>query len=256
MKFFLDNYYKNGQLLNNHYEILKLIGSGSFGMVYLCRDVRENEIRVVKQLRTSKRIKKDGLHLFTNEISILKKMNHPNLPKLYNSFSLKKNYFYVMNYIEADNIDDQIFSHNKTFNEEESLSTFSKLLKMVDYLHNQHIYHQDLRIPNIMLKESEPFLIDFGLAKDMSKTWQNQRGEVEKMKQQDYYDLGDILLFLLYTTYSTRNKKALPWTEELTLEQETVYLLKRLLGIEKRYDTTSEIKADFKKALQACRKQN
>ena len=46
------------------------------------------------------------------------------------------------------------------------------------------------------------------------------------MKLQDYYDLGEILLYLLYTTYTSKNKKALPWTEELSLELETVHLLK------------------------------
>ena len=39
------------------------------------------------------------------------------------------------------------------------------------------------------------------------------------MKLQDYYDLGEILLYLLYTTYNSKNKKALPWTEELSLER-------------------------------------
>lgn len=253
MKLFLDKRYKNGKLLNNHYEILTLIGSGSFGIVYLCRDVKENELRVVKQLRTSKQTKKHGLESFTKEISILRKLHHPNLPQLYDSFSLKKNHFYVMSYIEADNLDDHIFLHQRSFNEEASLSIFSQLLMMVDYLHKQHIYHQDLRIPNIMLKESELFLIDFGLARDMYNTWGNREKEVEKLKQQDYYDLGDVFLFLLYTTYSTKNKKALPWTEELTLHQETVCLLKRLLGIEKRYAAISEIAVDLKEALYACR---
>ena len=69
------------------------------------------------------------------------------------------------------------------------------------------------------------------------------------MKQQDYYDLGEILLYLLYTTYTSKNKKALPWTEELSLEKETVYLLKRLLQIKEPYSNTSEIAADLHAAI-------
>jgi serine/threonine-protein kinase len=49
---------------------------------------------------------------------------------------------------------------------------------------------------------------------------------------------------LLYTTYSSKNKKALPWTEKLSLEKETVYLLKRLLQI-KPYSRTIEIAANL-----------
>ena len=74
------------------------------------------------------------------------------------------------------------------------------------------------------------------------------------MKQQDYYDLGEILLYLLYTTYSSKNKKALPWTEELSLEKETVYLLKRLLQIKEPYSNTSEISTDLHAALKAKEK--
>ena len=69
------------------------------------------------------------------------------------------------------------------------------------------------------------------------------------MKLQDYYDLGEILLYLLYTTYTSKNKKALPWTEELSLEKETVHLLKRLLQINEPYTNTSEIAADLQAAM-------
>ncbi|UQX56877.1 hypothetical protein M5V91_05810 [Cytobacillus pseudoceanisediminis] len=74
------------------------------------------------------------------------------------------------------------------------------------------------------------------------------------MKQQDYYDLGEILLYLLYTTYSSKNKKALPWTEELSLEKETVYLLKRLLQIKEPYLNISEISTDLHAAHKAKEK--
>jgi serine/threonine-protein kinase len=74
------------------------------------------------------------------------------------------------------------------------------------------------------------------------------------MKQQDYYDLGEILLYLLYTTYSSKNKKALPWTEELSLEKETVYLLKRLLQIKEPYLNISEILTDLHAAHKAKEK--
>ena len=66
--------------------------------------------------------------------------------------------------------------------------------------------------------------------------------------------MGEILLYLLYTTYSSKNKKALPWTEELSLEKETVYLLKRLLQIKEPYSNTSEISTDLHAALKAKEK--
>ncbi|WP_010651245.1 serine/threonine protein kinase [Oceanobacillus massiliensis] len=250
MKFLLDRYYKDGQLLNARYEIIKTVGAGSFGLIYLCRDIENNEMKIAKQLRKSKRLKKGGLELFENEISILGQLNHSNLPTLYDHFSTKKNHFYVMDYIEAENLDEKIFIHNQMFNEKTALSLFSDLLQVIDYLHSQRIYHLDLRIPNIILKESEPYVIDFGLAKNMAGNEQDQQHVEEAMRQQDYYDLGDILLFLLYTEFDSDSKKALPWTEELTLKKETTHLLKRLLGIETAYTSAAEITADLNRALQ------
>ena len=262
-QFFVDRPIKEGTVLNDHYEVLSVIGTGSYGIVYLCKDLKTNENRVVKQLRPSKRRNKKEVEMFENEISILRTLNHKNIPMLFEAFSNNRYLFYVMSFIEGDNLEDQIFLSKKTFNEKESLLVLTHLLELVDYLHKKDIYHQDLRIPNMLLKNKELFLIDFGLSKhrvavdpfhsSFSSSPNNQK-DILEMKQQDYYDLGEILLYLLYTTYSSKNKKALPWTEELSLEKETVYLLKRLLQIKEPYSNTSEISTDLHAALKAKEK--
>ena len=222
---------------------------GSYGIVYLCKGVESKENIVVKQLRPSKRRNKKEIELFENEISVMRTLNHQNIPVLSDTFSNDGHLFYAMSFIEGDNLEDEIFYHKKSFNEKEALHILAQLLELVDYLHEKEIYHQDLRIPNLLLKNNELFLIDFGLAKhglvkepssSSSQKW------IQEMKLQDYYDLGEILLYLLYTTYTSKNKKALPWTEELSLEKETVHLLKRLLQINEPYTNTSEIAADLR----------
>jgi serine/threonine protein kinase, bacterial len=259
-QFFVDRPIKVGTVLNDRYEVLSVIGTGSYGLVYLCIELKTKEKRVVKQLRPSKRRNKKELMLFENEILVMRMLNHKNLPMIYEDFSRNGHFFYVMSFIEGDNLEDQIFFRKKTFNEKESLLVLTLLLDLVEDLHKKGIYHQDLRIPNMLLKNEELFLIDFGLSKhrgtaDSSHSSfhssPNNQKDILVMKQQDYYDLGEILLYLLYTTYSPKNKKALPWTEELSLEKETVHLLKRLLGINETYSTTSEISTDLRAALKA-----
>ena len=83
---------------------------------------------------------------------------------LFEAFSNNGSLFYVMSFIEGDNLEDQIFFKKNTFNEKESLLVLTHLLELVDYLHKKDIYHQDLRIPNMLLKNKELFLIDFGLS--------------------------------------------------------------------------------------------
>lgn len=257
-QFFVDKPIKKGEVLNDQYDVLRVIGTGSYGIVYLCKDLETKENRVVKQLRPSKRRNKKVVEMFENEISVLRVLNHESIPILYEAFLNNGHLFYVMSFIEGDNLEDQIFFGKKTFNDKKSLLILSQLLELIDYLHKKDIYHQDLRIPNILLTNNELFLIDFGLSKHKvavdpfhpsSSSSPNKQKDIIEMRQQDYYDLGEILLYLLYTTYSSKNKKALPWTEELSLEKETIYLLKRLLQIEEHYSNTSEISTDLQDAL-------
>ena len=164
-QFFVDIPIKKGTVLNERYEVLNVIGTGSYGIVYLCKDLKSQENRVVKQLRPSKRRNKKEVKLFESEISVLRSLNHKNMPTFYEAFSTNGYFFYVMSLIEGENLEDLIFYGKKTFNEKESLLILDQLLELVDYLHTKNIYHQDLRIPNILLKNNEPFLIDFGLSK-------------------------------------------------------------------------------------------
>jgi serine/threonine-protein kinase len=259
-QFFVDQPFKEGTVLNEHYEVLRVIGTGSYGIVYLCRDLKTKENRVLKQLRPSKsRIKKE-VKLFKNEISVLRTLKHKNMPILFETFSENGCFFYAMSFIDGENLEDQIFISKKTFNEQEALLILAQLLELVDDLHKKDIYHQDLRIPNMLLKNERLFLIDFGLSKlrvavdpsySSCSPLPNQQKEIIKLKHQDYYDLGEILLYLLYTTYPSKNKKALPWTEELSLEKEIVHLLKRLLRIKEPYSNISDISADLRAAIKA-----
>ena len=256
-QFFVDKPIKKGIILKNRYEIVHVIGTGSYGIVYLCRDLHTNENKVVKQLRPSKRRKE--VEMFEHEISILRMLNHKNIPVLFEAFLTNGSLFYVMSFIEGDNLEDQIFLIENTFNENEALLILSHLLELVEYLHKKDIYHQDLRIPNMLLKNKELYLIDFGLSKHMVVPFRsspNNLDDILEMKLQDYYDLGEILLYLLYTTYSSKNKKALPWIEELSLEKETVFLLERLLQLKEPYSNTAEISTDLQAALKATEKGN
>lgn len=255
-QFFVDKSIEKGTVLNDRYEIIRVIGSGSYGIVYQCRDLKTSEKKVVKQLRPSKRRKNKEKKLFNNEMEILQTLEHRNIPKLYDVFSSNRDFFYVMSFIEGDNFEDLIFLKNKTFSEKESLFILIQLLEIVHELHLKGIYHQDLRIPNIIWRNNQPYLIDFGLSKRvLSERVSSPPSEVVHMKQQDYYDLGEILLYLLYSTYSSKNKKALPWTEELSLGKETVFLLKRLLGNTEPYSNSSEILEDLKGAYNAVEKE-
>ncbi|WP_260320154.1 protein kinase domain-containing protein [Peribacillus simplex] len=247
-QFFVDKPLKKGVVLHNRYEITTVIGKGSYGIVYLCKDWQANEQIVIKQLRKSKRRSKKDLEQFEQEISILQALDHESIPTFHEEFTHRENVYFVMEFIEGDNLEDHIFYNHETFTEKEALLFLAELAGLVAYLHDHEIVHQDIRIPNILLQNHQPILIDFGLSKRFVSTDITDELVLE-MKRQDFYDLGEILLYVLYTTYTAKNKKTLPWTEELSLEKETVHILKRLLSIQEPYSDIEEIAIDLKAAL-------
>lgn len=247
-QFLVDHPIKPGEIIHRRYQVEKIIGKGSYGILYRCQDIQTAEVMVIKQLRPSKRKNLKEIKQFRKEAEIIKKLNHSHIPKFVEAFAENEHYFYVMSYIDADNLDEAIFSRKKTFNEEESLLFVRDLIKIIEHLHEKKIFHLDLRIPNILIRNHKPYLIDFGLA--IQEEFSSSAHE-EELKLQDYYDLGDILLYLLYTTYSSKKKKALPWTEELDLKKETIFFLKRLLRIGEPYENLEDIKKDLEAAIMA-----
>jgi len=111
------------------------------------------------------------------------------------------------------------------------------------------IIHGDIRIPNVILNGSKISIIDFGLAKQYKNvSGSNESNEIEFLKE-DYFDIGDLLLFLLYSNYHSNIKKGRSWTEELTIHPKTSHLLKKLLSIEQPYSHTEEVIADVNQAI-------
>ncbi|MCM3086478.1 protein kinase [Bhargavaea ginsengi] len=254
-QFFVDWPIREDTILNQRYKVSDVIGTGSYGIIYDCTDLRTEQKTAVKQLRPSKRHSSKEVGMFLNEMEIMKQLSHPNMPAFIENFSDDDQHlYYVMTFIGGENMEEQIFTRQQSFSEEESLRVLEQLLQMVQYLHAKGIYHQDLRIPNILINDGVLYLIDFGLSvckKEVSGTT-SQSGfprSIGQLRRQDYYDMGEILLFLLYSDYTPKNKKALPWTEELTVNHGTVQLLKRLMGITDPYTQTSEIAADLQNAV-------
>ncbi|MGG3573824.1 protein kinase [Bacillus gobiensis] len=238
---------EEGTIVANTYQIKKLIGMGSYGIAYLSFDLPENRPCVIKQLRPSKALFKRERKRFATEVELMKRLRHPLMPRYLGDFHFKGHSFYAMTYIEGENLEELLFSKKERFNEKEALMLVRDIAEIVNYLHSQHIFHSDLRIPNIVVTKDQVYLIDFGLAIHQSNNAQTE--DDLKLRQDDYYDLGDLLLFLLYSDYTQKSKKALPWTEELVLRVETKMLLKRLLGIEEQFVNGQQVQQAIHRAI-------
>ena len=232
----MDKYYKSKEKVNG-YSILKIIGEGRYGIVYLAIDDKYQKC-VIKQLKTEM-LEETRKKLFYEE-QILQELNNPKFPKFISKFKDEYREGYILEYIEGRVFEDLLVRDRYKFSKAEIYKIGSQLLEMVELLHNNNIVHRDIRLPNVILKENKELaLIDFGLARIIDNK--------KYVKKMDYWFLGDFLIHLYYSSYKGTDSEEKPWYEELDLNSEEEIFLKKLMGIEGSYQNIEDIKNQLEK---------
>lgn len=166
----------SGKLLENltslkgkifgHYKIIREIGRGGMGSVYLAvrNDDQFNKRVAIKLLRRGMD-SEDILKRFRNEERILAALEHPNIARLIDAGITDDGLpYFVMEYIEGESLDKYCDENDLTTNER--LELFQKVCSAVQYAHQNLIVHRDLKPSNIFVtNKGEPKLLDFGIAK-------------------------------------------------------------------------------------------
>ena len=152
-------------LLQNRYLIIRSIGHGGMGAVYLARDQRLGHTVALKEtFFTEERMRR----AFEREARLLAHLRHPALPKVTDHFDEDGGQFIVMEFISGDDLEMLLAQRGEPFPVEQILAWADELLKALDYLHSQDppILHRDIKPANLKLTpQGEIILLDFGLAK-------------------------------------------------------------------------------------------
>ncbi|MDE6203722.1 MAG: serine/threonine protein kinase, partial [Lachnospiraceae bacterium] len=139
------------------YEVLRLLGQGGTGKVYLVRDMHLNRLAAVKESRDS---------FLQSETAILKKLDHPGLPGIYDCFKQGDSTFLVMEYIEGMTLRQYLDKHGKV-TERQAVRWMMELCGILGYLHGRSpkVIYWDLKPENIMIRQDGRLkLIDLGTA--------------------------------------------------------------------------------------------
>ena len=148
------------------YRVLNKIGEGGMGSVWRAvqeSTSREVELKIMYHAALGSRKK---LLRFEREVELAAALQHPNIARLYDSGLDQGRYFYAMELISGNHLDDYIKSKNLPHTE--IINLFLKVCQAVTYAHQCGIIHRDIKPSNIMVDDDgEPYLLDFGLAKNL-----------------------------------------------------------------------------------------
>ena len=154
---------KNDDFLSD-YEIKETIGKGTFSVVKLGINKITKEKVAIKILKKKKMQKSKDKSRLEREISILKRLNHINVIKIYKITEELENYYIVMEYCENGELFNYIVAHQR-LSEEETSYFFYQLINGLDYIHHKNIVHRDLKPENLLLsKDNILKIVDFGLS--------------------------------------------------------------------------------------------
>ncbi|XP_056352635.1 serine/threonine-protein kinase Nek5 [Oenanthe melanoleuca] len=154
------------------YEIIKQIGEGSFGKIFLARGKMDNEPCVIKEINLTKMPMKEK-EASEKEVILLAKMKHANIVTFYTSLQENNKLYIVMEYCDGGDLMKRInMQHGVLFDEEQILSWFVQISLGLKHIHDKKILHRDVKAQNVFLSNNGKVakLGDFGIARQLNST--------------------------------------------------------------------------------------
>jgi len=261
---------------NNFSKVIKeifpvLLGSGSFGNVYLVRHNITQEEYAMKVVNKKKldQLYGNSYEQILNEIRIHSKLDHENIIHIYNVSEDEENINIIMEYAQKGNLFDAIKKEKKGMSEEKAYKYFIQIVNAVYYLHQNNIIHRDIKPENILISENDTVkLCDFGWAKEL--TLENRKtfcGTAEYMAPEivtnenygfgvDIWSLGNLLYEMIFghSPFEGKNMNSIMInikTKDLTydkpISKECKNLIEKMLesNQQKRFKITDIFEHDF-----------
>jgi serine/threonine-protein kinase len=152
------------------YTILKKIGEGGMGVVYLAQDSQTQEqvvVKLVKMEAVPKADQKRMLEMFIREAQVLREMSHPYIVQFKGCGNYQSSPYLAMEFVDGDNLEKEI-KQGGTIKLKESLAIIYNLASALEFANSKNFIHRDIKPSNILILRTNraiPKLIDFGLAK-------------------------------------------------------------------------------------------
>jgi len=139
----------------NDYKLIKLIGKGTFGDVYLTSNINNSKFYATKRIEFIKTENKTISKYLINEIKIMNELDHPNLIKLHKMLKSNNHFYFIMDYCNGGTLSSILTDYKLYFGRpfsQEIIQYF--MIQIVDglkYIHSKNIIHRDIKLDNILL---------------------------------------------------------------------------------------------------------
>ena len=151
--------------LDGQYQIVRLIGRGGMGTVYLARDLALHRVVAIKVLRQEYRVRPEDCERFRREARMTARLSHPNIVPVHAFGESEELLYFVMKYVDGESLAERLRREGK-ISSGEVRRILSELALALDYAHRQGVVHRDLKPENILIERDSgrPLLADFGVA--------------------------------------------------------------------------------------------
>lgn len=224
-----------GTILHGTYKIESYLASGGFGNTYLAKNIEFDETYAIKEFFVKGVCQRDDnsttisvsnaentnnfeqqREKFKKEARRLRSLSNPHIVKVYDLFEENGTAYYVMDYVDGENLSARLKRTNTPLAESEVRNYLNQILDGLEAIHNEGMFHLDIKPANIMVDSHDVVkLIDFGASKQQSTvggatmstgiSYTNGYAPSEQMAQSydkfgswtDFYALGATLYKLL-----------------------------------------------------------
>ncbi|MBS2006196.1 MAG: protein kinase [Cyanobacteria bacterium SZAS TMP-1] len=171
--------YLPGDIVDNAYQLTKLLGSGGMGAVFACRHLALNQNYALKLL-SARDMSGESWSRFQVEAKALARLNHPGIVTIYN-MGIDKNQcpYYVMDLLSGEGLNTMI-ERQGPLPYQQALDIFIQVAEALGSAHAQGIVHRDIKPSNLMLQKDQASgqtrvkLVDFGIARVSKEDGPNQ----------------------------------------------------------------------------------
>ncbi|XP_065182870.1 serine/threonine-protein kinase MARK2-like isoform X1 [Sycon ciliatum] len=150
-----------------NYKLLKTIGKGNFAKVKLARHLPTNKEVAIKIIDKTQ-LNASSLQKMYREVRIMKMVDHPNIVKLFEVIDTETTLYLAMEYASGGEVFDYLVAHGR-MKEKEARAKFREIVSAVQYCHQKHVIHRDLKAENLLLDSNMHIKIaDFGFSNEFT----------------------------------------------------------------------------------------